>query len=159
MKKFLVFLVVTLVVGATSCEKGDRFEDPETGGVLLLELRLPVDAGSNSGLVVHAKTTNNFSCLGYSIDTEKYQNEGGVGIHYRGIIEPDGPCAAAIGPATSNAYFHNLTNGVHPFAIQYLGETISGKLDVSASRYKLKMEESDVVRVVVDEVARITPQD
>ena len=152
-----MFLAVALVVEATSCEKKDRFEDPETGGVLLLELRLPSDAELNSGVVVHAKTTNNFPCLGYSIDTESHQNDDGMSVQYGGVIEPAGPCAAAIGPATSNAHLHNLADGVHPFTVQYLGETISGKLDVSATHYKLELEESDVVRVVVDEVARIAP--
>lgn len=154
MKNVWIIFAIFLMAGITACEKNEStFEDPENGGVLLLELRKSDDAGSNSGIVLYAETTNHFGCLGYSIRTD-YSQRNGLAITYGDIIAPDGYCAAALGPATSLVSLENLEVGTHTVTIDYLGQTVAGTLEVTAVSYKISLEENDIIRVVVGEVER-----
>lgn len=158
-----MFLAVTLVVGATSCEKEESgAPEPGDGGVLLLELRPPVDETNidhlRDGVLIFAETTTEYSCIGYTIRTEHHA-ENGVNIDFGGIVAPSGPCATAMAPAIASVQFDNLAEEEHAVTITYKGETISGTLAVTETEYRLTLESNEVVRVVDGELTRRYPDE
>ena len=163
MKKILMFLTVTLFVGATSCEKDEPGAPaPGDGGVLLLELRPPVDETNidhlRDGVLIFAETTTEYSCIGYSIQTE-HDAESGVHIDFGDVVAPSGPCATALAPAVASVQFDNLAEEEHEVTITYKGETISGTLAVTETEYTLTLEPNDVARVVEGELTRRYPDE
>jgi hypothetical protein len=90
-----------------------------------------------TSLLLRLSTTENYSCLGYTIPARLSTSPGEMRLELGGVKPPSGPCPDALGPASGEVVLPENTRGTFTLRLQRGRDEDSYRLVLEESRIEL----------------------
>jgi hypothetical protein len=135
MHRLLLVVLAICVVTAASCSgRVSRPQPVDSPLVLTLQENL---SPSGRSLEIHAATTREYPCLGYSLQYHLERQRGSVAITFAGVSVPQ-TCATALGPARAVIPLGATAEGVYPLVLTTNDVTLTASLVVTRDSIEVR---------------------